>query len=82
MISPPVLYSPYFASKSKSSSSKSLSKSDANSIGIKKIVMRTQYNDVNLTVKEHDNKYIKIGLNNRYNGYYLESEEEMVGELV
>jgi hypothetical protein len=57
-------------------------KNYANSIGIKKIVMRTQYNDVNLTVKEHDNKYIKIGLNNRYDGYYLESEEEMVGELV
>ena len=54
----------------------------ANSIGIKKIVMGMYNNDVNLAVKEHDNKYIKIGLNNRYDGYYLESEEEMVGELV
>jgi len=54
----------------------------ANSIGIKKIVMGMYYNDVNLAVKEHRNEYIKIGLNNRYNGYYLESEDEMVGELV
>ena len=54
----------------------------ANSIGIKKIVIGMYHNDVNLAVKEHDNKYIKIGLNNRYDGYYLESEEERVGELV
>ena len=40
------------------------------------------YNDVDLAVREHRNEYIKIGLNNRYDGYYLESEEEMVGELV
>ena len=54
----------------------------ANSIGVKKIVMGMYYNDVNLAVKEHRNEYIKVGLNNRYDGYYLESEEERVGELV